>query len=545
MPADALIGLLPDLVLVMRRDGHVIAHGGGHGVPELRPACDSEGEAIVPPWSEATGTLIKQLVRRSISLRTSTEARFRELDRPYEARATAQGPDRAIVVVRAILTDAPEDAPDTTGERPRPELDRRGFMRRLKESVSLAALQEKSVSVAVLYIDGIADIAQIMAARVSEQILSTAILRLSAHAGLGLDARPGWYLGQIGENTLALVVDSSERSEIEESVALVCASLREPVSVGDAEFRLTVYAGVGVLGLDASSPRLLLDHARAAAAEARRAASVDVFFFSDTIKLRSLARIDMARELREAIDNRDIGFRYVARHDLRTGRVVAWVAYLRWEHPLRGEIRPAEFLRVAESTGLAVALSRAALDLFCKDFARLSPHWEPGVRISFGALREHIYHEEFLADIERLVAEGRVPAQRLELRIAEKAFVACDPAAFASLCKSGARLVVDEVGRDMGSLVALARAPLWGLQLDRAWTTAISTDDVARSVCRAGLSVANALDLASIATGVDSEAQRDALLELGFRYGTGDLYIAAPQNITALEPAPTPARSFG
>ena len=97
---------------------------------------------------------------------------------------------------------------------------------------------------------------------------------------------------------------------------------------------------------------MLLDHARAAAAEARRAASRDVFFFSDTLQLRSLARIDIARELREAIANRAIRLRYMGRHELATGRRVAWVGYVRWLHPLRGEIRPSEFLRVAQTTGL-------------------------------------------------------------------------------------------------------------------------------------------------------------------------------------------------
>jgi EAL domain-containing protein (putative c-di-GMP-specific phosphodiesterase class I) len=138
--------------------------------------------------------------------------------------------------------------------------------------------------------------------------------------------------------------------------------------------------------------------------------------------------------------------------------------------------------------------------------------------------------------MQRVVAEGKVPARRLELRIAEKAFVACDPEGFSRFRKSGVRLVVDEVGREMGSLPSLARAPLWGLQLDRAWTAAIRTDEVARSVCRAGLSVANAFGLAPIATGVDSEAQREVLLEMGFRYGTGDLFPSLPQYITT--PAP-------
>ncbi|HEV7716707.1 MAG TPA: GGDEF domain-containing phosphodiesterase, partial [Steroidobacteraceae bacterium] len=507
-------------------------HAGGSSVPDLRPAASASGEGFEAAWSESTAALIKQLLRRSIAHRTTVEARFQERERDYEIRVTAQGPERGVAIVRAVLRGSPDDAVDATGERPRPELDRRGFLRRFKESMSVAALREKSLAIAVLFIDGIPDIAQIIAARVSEQIMSVAILRLSAQASEDAVRQPTWYLGQLGEGVLAVVMNTSDRDAIGTCVSRVCASLREPIAVGDSEFRLTPYAGVGVLGLDASSPKALLDHARAAAAEARRAASNAVFFYSDTIQLRSLERLDLARELREAIANRDIRFRYVGRHDLRTGRLVAWMGYLRWEHPLRGEIRPSEFLRIAESTGLAVALSRAALKSLCEDYATLSGQWDPDVRISFGALRDHIFHEDFLADMEHVLAEAAIPAERLELRIAEKAFVARSPGDFNSLQKRAVQIVVDEAGRGMGSLSSLARAPLWGLQLDRSWITGLRTDEVARKVCRACVSIATALGLTAIATGVDDQAQRDALLEMGYRYGSGDLYLPRQSNIT-------------
>src|SRR6185436_16876823 len=99
MSADALIGLLPDLVMLMRRDGRILAACGGHAVAELRPA-PADGEGAAPGWSEATRTLITQLVRRSISQRSTVEARLHEAGRAYDIRATAQGPDRAVVVVR-------------------------------------------------------------------------------------------------------------------------------------------------------------------------------------------------------------------------------------------------------------------------------------------------------------------------------------------------------------------------------------------------------------------------------------------------------------
>jgi predicted signal transduction protein with EAL and GGDEF domain len=534
MASEPLSDLLPDLVLLIRRDGRVLSCGGGRSVPELR----SDGEAghtSEPAWSDKTANMVRQLVRRTIAQRASEEATFTQRSRRYEVRVTAQGPDRAVAVIRAALEGLPEAPTVIAGEQPRPELDRRGFLRRFKESLSMATLRESSLAVAVLYIDGISDVAQVIGTRVAEQIMSTAVRRLSTQASEASGSQPPWYLGQLGENVLAVVLESSDRDAVEACVAQVCASLREPIAIGDAEFRLTPYAGVGVLGLDASSPRLLLDHARAASAEARRAASDSVFFFSDTTKLRSLARLDMARELREAIANRDIRFRYTGRHDLLTGRLVTSVGYLRWLHPLRGEIRPAEFLRVAESTGLGVALSRAALESLCDDYLAMSPGWEADVRISFGALRDHIFHEQFHGDMQRLCKEGRLPPDRLELRISEKAFVARDASVFAPFHKLGMHLVVDEAGRGTSSVPALARAPVWGVQLDRMWTTAARKDDVARKICLATASLASSLGLAAIATGVDDTAQRDALLEMGYRYGTGDLYTSVLSNIT--EPA--------
>lgn len=522
MSGSKLIDALPDLLLIVKRDGTPVAHAGGRAVGELVGGSPGRG-GFAPAWSEPTAALIRQLARKAIAGRAPFEACFRERGRQYEIRANPCSPDRAICVVRPSLGGAPGDAAgEPTGEHRQMQLDRRGFLRRYKESISMAALRERPIAVAVLYIDEIADIAQIVSTKISERIMSTALGRLPAPAD-GED-EPDWFLGQLGENLLAVVVESGERDVVEACIGSVCTSLREPIVIGDAEFRLTPYAGVGILGVDASSPRVLLDHARAAAAEARRAVSEDVFFFSDTMQLKSLVRIDIARELREAIAANAIRLRYAARHDLRSGRRVAWVGYLRWRHPLRGEIRPAQFLRIAQTTGLATSLSRSVLAQLPRDFAALSSRSEEDVRISLGALREHVLHEDFVADLQALLADAAIPPERLELRIAEKVFVARDCAEFRSLQRRGVQFVVDEVGRDAGSVAALARAPLWGLQLDRAWVGAVRSDELARKVCRAEIAMAQALSLTPIATGVDDAQQRDALLQLGCRHGSGDLY---------------------
>jgi diguanylate cyclase len=522
--AGPLLEALPDLVVLVRRDGTVISHGGGKGFSSLALDADSVGKPLDEVWPEAVAVLLKQLTRRAIATRASAEQRFEQSGLSYDARVSAQGPDRALCVIRPVLVSASVDALDATVEQRRPQLDRRGFLRRFKDTMSLAALSEKPVALAVIQIDGMTDVAQAIDGKIAEQLMSAVILRLSPE-GTGPDGQNfRVFIGQLSDSLLALVLETSDRQAINTCVSNLCASLREPIRLGDAEFHLAPYAGVAMLGRDATSPKTLLDHARAAASHAQRSGSLEVGFFSDTLRVRSLARLDIARELREAIANRDIRLRYIGRHDLTTGRLCAWLGYLRWIHPIRGEVHPVEFLRVAETTGLATALSRAVLECLREDFIALAPQWDADVRISFGALRHHILHDDFVADIARLVRAGAIPPERLELRVAEKTFIACDMTVLAQLRQLGVQLVVDEVGRGLSSLTGLARAPIWGLQLDRACVTASRSDAVALKVCSAAIAVANALGLPAMASGVDEPAQRKALLAFGCHYGSGDLY---------------------
>jgi EAL domain-containing protein (putative c-di-GMP-specific phosphodiesterase class I)/GGDEF domain-containing protein len=531
--AAVLVEALPDLALLIGRDGVVLAQGGGRDMTGLKPVAEADGKPLEAAWPAPIAALLRQLTRRAIAQRATVEARFESGGREFTAQVSPRGPDRAVCILRGSREATLEDSADT-GARPAPQLDRRGFLHRFKESMSWAALRETPMALAVIHIEGITDIAQVLASQVSEQVMSAAIRRLPPPQDPESAPGPHWYLGQLSEALLAIVIESADREAIEACLGQVCASLREPVRAGDAEFHLAPHAGVAILGQDASTPKLLLEQARAAALEARRSGSArGIRFFTDTMKLRTLARIDLARELRNAVASNDVRLRYTGRYALERGSLAACVGYLRWPHPLRGEIRPAEFLRIAEATGLSASLSRAVLARLRQDFASLAASCEPTVCISFGALRHHVLHEDFVDDVAGLIAEGGVPAERLELRIAEKVFITREPRHFEPLRRLGLRLVVDEVGRGMGSLDSLARAPIWGLQLDRAWVAALRVDAVARKVCRAGINMAAALGLVPIATGVDDAQTRDALLELGCAYGSGDLYRNDELDITA------------
>jgi len=223
----------------------------------------------------------------------------------------------------------------------------------------------------------------------------------------------------------------------------------------------------------------------------------------------------------------------VGRHDLTTGRLVAEVGYLRWNHPLRGDLPPAEFLGMAETTGLATLLSRSLLDGLREDFEALAPELPPDARLSFGPLRHHLLQDDFVDDIARVLADGPLSASRLEIRISERTFAAMNLSIYQGLHALGVQIVIDEVGRGFGSLDRLARAPIWDCS-----SIARGSPRCGRMNWRcvsAGPGSAQPPRLASPHRHRRRQCRpAEALLELGCRHGSGDLYPATARPFDTL-----------
>jgi EAL domain-containing protein (putative c-di-GMP-specific phosphodiesterase class I)/GGDEF domain-containing protein len=522
-----LLEALPDLIVLLQSDGTVFKSYGGRGVSELKPAGDFAGKAIDALWPAPVASLARQLAAQAMAGRKTTESDFEHAGHRYDMRISVHGSDMVTCVIRAVLDGKSLDSSEPQ-ESSRTRLDRRGLMRCFRELISVASLRKTPATVAVIQVDGVIDIEQLISVDISERIMRGAILRLRPLCCESARGSPWWYLGQLGDNLLLLVLATSEREVVESCVSQVCENLRQPIGVGDAVFQLTPYAGVAILGRDASSAKTLLRHASASATEARRVRSSKPRFYSDASELTASAPLDIAHDLREAIGNGDVRLRYIGRHDLSSGRLVAWVGYLQWRHRVYGEIQPIEMLRLAEVMGLSAQLSAAALKCLREDFPQLAGHGDGRARVSFGPPRQHLLHEGFVRDIERFLGEGGVPADRLELRISVKAALARSPADFDSLAQRGVQLVVDEIGRGMDfPLDWLGRAPMRGLLLNRSWVTAALTVVAALKMCRASSALAKALGWTPIAVGVDGAVQRDALLDLGCEQGSGELFGAS------------------
>jgi predicted signal transduction protein with EAL and GGDEF domain len=513
---------LPELVLAIHRDGTVLAHFGGRHVSGLEHRAPGQGSTLDDMWPPAAALSLKQLCRKAIASRRRVETTFVLAHVEYQALATATAPDRATCIIRPL--ELPNDGGAPVEPRPNESavsVGRRRFLPQLQDAISSAALREASVAIVVIELAGMSEIREIDHT-LAERVLECVLVRLSQTSfPIGVSSTD---VGPISDFHLAIMIETADRKLIEALLSEIRNNISKPVRINQDTWQVSCYMGVALLGRDSNAPKELLDQARIAAGEARRSCALRPQFFTDTMRLKSLARLDVGRELFNSLGSHEIGMRYLGRYELSSGRLDALVGYVTWHHPMRGKVAPKEFLRVAEASGMAVALSREMMRILRVDVARLLPQTPAGVRFSFGPLRHHLLHDHFFRDIEEFFEESALSPDRLEIRVDERSFVAMPSHVFTELHRIGIRAVVDEVGRSMMSLAKLATLPLWGLQLDRVLVEDMQSGPVTLRLCQAGISTAAALGLSSIATGVDHELTRQLLLASGCSYGCGDLF---------------------
>jgi EAL domain-containing protein (putative c-di-GMP-specific phosphodiesterase class I) len=211
-------------------------------------------------------------------------------------------------------------------------------------------------------------------------------------------------------------------------------------------------------------------------------------------------------------------------------------ALLRWHHPERGMIAPADFIPIAEKSGLIRELGEWVLWQACRDITALSERFP---HIGYVAVNVSA-HQWRLQDMSALVGQAlemtKLPAQQLVLEVTEQSFI--DDLTYVSgelrtLQLMGVRVLLDDFGTGYSSLSYLKRLPVHGLKIDRSFIRDVTEHPEDAALVRATLAIANSMQLAVVAEGVETTPQRDWLLDEGVRHAQGYLY-ARPMPLEAL-----------
>lgn len=530
---------LPDLALIVRRDGVILSCVGGNAVRGMNSTEeDITGSKVDALWPESIAGHVMQTVRRILKTRKPAQQRYQEGDLNLEMRFQVQGFDRALVVCRDLgpaLNSNDSGLYPKAGGTMLPHRD--GFEKSLRMALDMAALREDIVGVLLIHIGGYVTYQRVFDSALANRLVEAAAKRVLETLPPGRLNLP--RLARVSDDVIGVVLtDLATRADADAAVDAIIKALRHPVDLEGQIFQLAPQAGVSLSGSDGDRANELIERALTALDSGRREGEDRrVTYYSDTLRLASLTRLDWQQELTQAIQKDELELHYQPRLLLSTREIVAVEAFLRWPHKIRGLVPTSEFLPIAELSGLSVQLGRWVLRRACRDLAQLAERGYPQLRVSVNVGRQYLSAESLAEDVESAAREAGIQPSHLDLEITEQMLSTgrSGLAALHQLRGQGVRVLIDDFGTGYVSLGKMRSSPLDGIMIDRSFVEEVGHDHEARAVCRAAIALGHAFGLRIVAEGIETEAQAQFLVAEQCHEGQGHLFAAATPLATLLD----------
>ncbi|MDE3071144.1 MAG: EAL domain-containing protein [Pseudomonadota bacterium] len=334
--------------------------------------------------------------------------------------------------------------------------------------------------------------------------------------------------GRIGGDEFTVLIGRMNLREDAITVARrLLAALSEPFSVDEYEIVMSASIGIAGYPLDGDTAVTLIANADAAMYVAKTEERNTFRFYTPLMHANTSRRLLLATELRHALASDQLRLVYQPSVDLRTGRIVAVEALLRWRHPGRGEVMPAEFIPVAESLGLIRRIDEWVLKTACAQIEAWDSAGVPPIRVAVNVSARWFGHPAFVEGLERVLHSTQLSASRLMLEITEGAMLKLGDETertMRALHALGIEVAIDDFGTGYSSMAYLKLPAVSYLKIDRSFVTGLpaSANDVA--IAKAMLAMAKSLGLSTIAEGIETEGQHEFLLREGCIEGQGYLY---------------------
>jgi diguanylate cyclase (GGDEF)-like protein/PAS domain S-box-containing protein len=300
----------------------------------------------------------------------------------------------------------------------------------------------------------------------------------------------------------------------------------EPYLLGDRECLSTASIGITVFGDRQSSTNEILQQADIAMYQAKAAGRNTIRFFAPALQAAVNARASLEDEIRHGIRERQFSLWYQPQVD--SGRIIGAEALLRWNHPQRGVLPPAEFIPLAEETGLIIPLGRLVLELACNQAAAWAGRSGFGpIPIAVNVSARQFRQPDFVNHVLESIRRAGASPENLKLEITESMLLDNleETIAVMNTLKShGLRFSLDDFGTGYSSLAYLKRLPLDQLKIDRTFVRDILANSTNGALAQAIISLAGALGLLVIAEGVETNEQKELLAHLGCNCYQGYLF---------------------
>jgi diguanylate cyclase (GGDEF)-like protein/PAS domain S-box-containing protein len=387
--------------------------------------------------------------------------------------------------------------------------NRRALNRSLTEAVKDAHQHKRFCAILYIDLDNFKKINDSLGHRAGDQVL------VEVAATLKKALNPDMDIYHISADEFVVTLPRNCNLECAtRSAESIARKLQEPFYVEGYELFLSASIGIAKVNQDTVTHEDLIKHADLAMYHAKRKGKNTYHIYAPELTASALERVRLESHLRRALESNEFCVYYQPQIDLRTRRIVAAEALVRWDHPHEGLIPPDVFIPLSEDTGMIIQIGAFVLESACRQFMEWRTSGLSIERIAVNLSGNQIQRQDLPDTVARILRETGCPPECLELEITES-FIMNHPQESIDLLNkiraSGVSFSIDDFGTGHSCLSYLKKLPLRRLKVDRSFVWDINTNSDGEQLTRAVIAIGHSLNLDITAEGVETEAQLDFL----------------------------------
>jgi diguanylate cyclase (GGDEF)-like protein/PAS domain S-box-containing protein len=387
------------------------------------------------------------------------------------------------------------------------------FADRLELALSQARIEGHHLAILFLDLDRFKVVNDSLGHKVGDLLLQKAASRLSELI------RGGDTLARLGGDEFIILLSRIESDDDASRVAQEILQLfKKPFVLGERELFVSASIGISLYPHHGEDRETLVKNADIAMYRAKQEGRDNFQVHTSRHTHDAITRLALETDLRKGLENGVFPVYYQPLINLETGAIVGAEALARWRHPLRGLMRPAEFIPIAEETGLIVPLGARILREACRQTRRWQTTGFAALRVSVNLSARQFHQQDLVRQVAELIEATGIPADQLELEITESIAmqnVEVNIVTLRQLKELGIRITIDDFGTGYSSLSYLKKFPIDTIKIDQAFIRDVTTDANDAAIVRAAIVMAHELKLNVIAEGVETRDQLEFLKRRG------------------------------